>query len=103
MTFCTFRYLTRLGAGKAGLVSQLRRGWGLSYEPREWQAAVKRMSDRLGSISCRSMTSFFWNTEKSFHTAGENANSQISLSHGFIACRELFCRAAVCPECRAGP
>jgi len=23
----------------------LRRTWGLPYEPREWQAAVKRMSD----------------------------------------------------------
>ena len=44
MTFCTFRLLGS-GAGNLGLVSQLRRGWGLSYEPREWQAAGKRMSD----------------------------------------------------------
>jgi hypothetical protein len=36
------------------------------------------------------MTYFFRNTEKSLHTAVKDANSQISLSHGFIAYRGCF-------------
>ena len=38
-----------LALSKRRIVSRLRRAWGLPYELREWQAAVKRMSDCVES------------------------------------------------------